>query len=69
MENSLRVSNGKVEVIKQRKEIEPFFALKGDRLELSWLNFANEDAKLLIYSNNSLKKDQVLEVTNTKILP
>lgn len=32
MENSLRVSNGQVEVIKQRKEIEPFFALKGDRL-------------------------------------
>lgn len=61
MENSLRVSNGQVEVIKQRKEIEPFFALKGDRLEMSWLNFANEDAKLLIYSNNSLVFEKELD--------
>ncbi len=54
MENSLRISNGLVEVVKQRKEMEPFFALKGDRLELSWLNFTQEDTRLLVYSNNNV---------------
>lgn len=61
MENSLRISNGQVEILKQRKEIEPFFALKGDRLEMSWLNFAQEDTKLLVYNNNKLIFEKELD--------
>lgn len=49
----LKLANGKVEVHKQWKEIEPFFTMKEDKLELSYLNYAQEDLKLLIYDNNT----------------
>jgi hypothetical protein len=54
MENTLRIQNGQVELVDQRKEVEPFFAMKENRLELSWLNFAKEDSRLLVYDNNEL---------------
>lgn len=54
MENTLVISDGLVSVAGQRKEVEPFFALKGNRLELSWLNFANENSSIQVYENNKL---------------
>ena len=53
-ENTLRIQNGQVELVDQRKEVEPFFTMKENRLELSWLNFAEEDSRLLVYDNNEL---------------
>ena len=52
--NTLRISKGQVELADQRKELEPFFTVKGNRLELSYLNFAKEDLKLMVYGNNML---------------
>jgi hypothetical protein len=54
MENTLRIQNGQAELVDQRKEVEPFFTLKDNRLELSWLNFAQEDARILVYEDNTL---------------
>jgi len=52
--NTLKINKGQVELVNQRKELEPFFTVKGYRLELSYLNFAQEDLKLMVYSNNEL---------------
>jgi hypothetical protein len=52
--NTLKINKGQVELVNQRKELEPYFTLKGNRLELSYLNFAKEDMKLMVYSNNVL---------------
>ncbi|HKL32876.1 MAG TPA: hypothetical protein VJ919_10090 [Tangfeifania sp.] len=51
--STLSIKNGKVEVLNQQKEVEPFFTMKGDQLELSYLNFGSENVKLLVYDNNS----------------
>lgn len=53
MENTLKIHNGNVEVLNQRKEVEPFFTVKNNRLELSYLNFELENLKLFIYDNNN----------------
>jgi hypothetical protein len=52
--NTLKITKGQVELVNQRQEVEPFFTVKGNRLELSYLNFAQEDLKLMVYSNNIL---------------
>lgn len=49
--SSLKLANGKVEVLEQWKEIEPFFTMKDDKLELSYLNHAQEKLELLVYDN------------------
>jgi len=61
LESTLRVQNGQVEVVKQRKEVEPFFTLKGNRLEMSWLNFSKENATMLVYNNNQLIFERQLD--------
>lgn len=61
LESTLRVQNGQVEVVKQRKEVEPFFTLKGNRLEMSWLNFSKENATMLVYNNNQLIFEKQLD--------
>lgn len=53
MENTLKINKSGVEVIKQRKEVEPYFTVNGNRLELSWLNFEMENLKVFIYNNNT----------------
>lgn len=53
MENTLKINKGKVEVLNQRKEVEPFFTVKDNRLELSYLNFKLENLKVFIYDNNT----------------
>jgi hypothetical protein len=52
--NTLIINKGQVELVNQRQEVAPFFTVKGNRLELSYLNFAQEDMKLMVYSNNEL---------------
>ena len=49
--SSLKLANGKVEVLKQWKEIEPFFTMKDNKLELSYLNHAQEKLAFLVYDN------------------
>jgi len=51
--STLYIRNGKVKVLNQQKKVEPFFSMKGDKLELSYLNFAKEDLKFFVYDNNT----------------
>ncbi len=61
MENNLSIKKGQVEVLNQTKEIEPFFALNDNRLELSWLNFEQENLRILIYDKSNLLFEKKLE--------
>jgi hypothetical protein len=54
IENTLGISKGQVAVMNQRKEVKPFFTVKENRLELSYLNFELENLKVLVYDNNRL---------------
>ena len=49
----LKVSHGKVKLVEQKKEVEPFFAMKNDRLEITYLNFDRDDIKLYVYEQGS----------------
>lgn len=49
----LNVSDGKIEVLSVRKDVEPVFIRKGDKLNLSMLNFQQEDTKVYVYDNKS----------------
>lgn len=51
--NTLKIKNGKIEVLNQRKEVEPFFLMKDNRLELSYLNFGKENIKLVVYDGRT----------------
>jgi hypothetical protein len=61
MENSLKINQGHVDVIGQRKEVYPFFTVKENHLELSWLNFELENPKVLLYDNNTLLFEKELD--------
>ena len=54
IENALRIKNGNVNVVNQKKVVDPFFTVAGDRLEMSWLNFGLEKPKVLLYDNKTL---------------
>lgn len=51
--STLKVSNGNLNVIEQNKEVDPFFALNNDRLEIAYLNFDQRDIKLYVYESGS----------------
>ena len=59
----LLIANGKVVVKKSRKEIEPFFNMNENRLEISYLNFTQEAMNLHVYdkSTNELLYKKKLE--------
>lgn len=49
--NTLNVNGGKAQITKTQEELAPYFSLKGDRLELSYLNFAQNGLILKVYDN------------------
>ncbi|QGY44594.1 hypothetical protein GM418_13255 [Maribellus comscasis] len=59
--NILDVSNGKVKVVSERKDVEPLFLFKDDEFRVAYLNFAKENVKFYLYDNNTnqlvLEKD------------
>jgi hypothetical protein len=61
MENTLVINQGQAGVIGQRKEVHPFFTVRENRLELSWLNFELENPKVLLYDNNTLLFEKELD--------
>jgi hypothetical protein len=44
---------GKLFVVDQRKELEPFFALKEKQLDITFLNYDKEDVTLYVYDNRT----------------
>ena len=61
MESTLKIDHGQVELIKQKKEIQPYFTLNGNCLEVSWLNFAQEDSRLQIFDKKGLLFEKTLD--------
>ncbi len=49
----LQVDNGKVLLVEQNKEVQPFFALKNNRLEISYLNYEKDDVMFYVYDNRT----------------
>jgi hypothetical protein len=60
MENALKIKNGNVNMVNQRKVVKPFFTVDDERLELSWLNFGLEKPKVLLYDNKTLLYEKEL---------
>lgn len=54
-ETDLHIKNGEVEVVKQEKELHPYFAYSDDLLKLSYLNFDQNNVKLYVYKDGSDK--------------
>lgn len=61
LENSLKVTNGQVENIDQKRIAAPYFTVRDNRLELSYLNFGLENLKVMVYDNNTLLFEKKLK--------
>ncbi|WP_163324958.1 hypothetical protein [Draconibacterium mangrovi] len=59
---TLAVKDGDVKVVDQVKQVDPYFGLFNDRLNISYLNHGAGDVKLYLYDekNNSLVHEDVL---------
>jgi hypothetical protein len=61
LENSLNIANGRLKTIDQKRVVAPYFTVRDNRLELSYLNFELEDLKVMIYDNNTLLFERKLK--------
>ncbi|MCA1760817.1 MAG: hypothetical protein LC658_13700 [Bacteroidales bacterium] len=59
----LKINNGNVLIMDTRKEVEPFFTVNENRLEISYLNYAQEEMKIYVYDKrtNELLYEKKLE--------
>lgn len=51
--NTLDISDGKVKVVNERKDVAPFFLFENDEFILSYLNFAQDNVKFYLYDNTT----------------
>lgn len=51
--NTLNIKDGKAQITKTQEELAPYFAMNGDKLELSYLNFAQKGLTVKVYDNFS----------------
>ncbi|WP_346855577.1 hypothetical protein [uncultured Draconibacterium sp.] len=47
----INIRSGKVTVTDQDKEVQPYFAFKNDRLDISYLNHEKDEVMLYVYDN------------------
>jgi hypothetical protein len=59
--NTLKLNKGRVEVLEQKTEVEPYFTIRENRLEMSYLNYAQENLSLMFYDGNKLLYKKKLE--------
>lgn len=50
-ENRFSVENGDVNLIEVRKSVEPYFAYGQNKLDITFLNYQNEEIKMFVYDN------------------
>lgn len=58
----LSVNNGDVKVVDQAKKVDPYFSVKNDQLNITYLNFATGEVKLYLYdeaSNNLIHEGRL----------
>ena len=53
--NTLDITNGKVKVVNERKDVQPFFTFQNNEFRVSYLNFAEENVKFYLYDNTTNK--------------
>lgn len=61
LENTLKIDNGEVKAIHKKREVDPFFTVRDNRLELSYLNYGLKNVKIRVYDNKDLLFEKELE--------
>lgn len=56
-----QLKRGEVEVLSQRKVVEPVFIQKGDKVKMSYLNFPHDEMSIHVYDTSGLLHEQELE--------
>lgn len=51
-ETKFNIERGQVKVVEVKKMVEPVFVMDNKQLKMSYLNFAQEDTKLIVYDRN-----------------
>jgi len=51
-ETKFSVKNGTIELIGERKMLEPYFNFEDDKLKMTFLNFSTEESTLIVYDDN-----------------
>lgn len=53
IENAMTVKDGNVQLSDQKEMVTPYFILKGNELDFTFLNFEKQDVKFLLYNDGS----------------
>ncbi len=56
-----QLNSGEVNILSERKVVEPYFIQKGDKVEMSYLNFPQDEMSIHIYDDYGLLHEQNLE--------
>jgi hypothetical protein len=56
-----QLESGEVEILNERKVLEPFFVQKGDKVKMSYLNYPMDDMSIFVYDDNRLLHEEELE--------
>jgi hypothetical protein len=56
--SAFNIKSGKVTVTEQDREVQPYFAFKNERLDISYLNHEKDEVMLYVYDN---KKGELLQ--------
>jgi len=51
-ETKFNIDRGQVKVVEAKKTLDPVFVMDNKQLKMSYLNFAQEDTKLIVYDRN-----------------
>jgi hypothetical protein len=51
-ETKFNIDRGQVKVVEAKKMVDPVFVMDNKQLKMSYLNFAQEDTKLIVYDRN-----------------
>lgn len=57
----LELKSGKVEILNERKVLEPFFVQKGDKVKMSYLNYPMDEMSIHVYDDKGLLHEQKLK--------
>lgn len=55
------VRSGDIQVVNQRKVVEPHFKVEGDMVKLSYLNFPNDNMSIAVFDEGKLLHEEKLE--------
>lgn len=61
IQNRFQLKSGEFTILNERRVLEPFFNQKGDKVNMSYLNFPQEDMSIYVYDNNGLLHEQELK--------